>query len=813
MSFKSLGQTLILLLCAVAVYLIDVSAVLPYVVWISVIGTVLILGYALYYSKNWGKPLFVFLLGAFLWTMPAAAQLTQEKVQEITAARDLCSADRTGDSYDKAVRDKAYYILSLSETLKSSDLSSTAKDVLICARQYTAFASSIDSAKINVCPTMADYMKRSAGDCWICGVGFLLIESVQRLASYTEAPVKKLALQLIAIMFLFWILIKVLMLFGTWGYANISEFFSDLFVRFFAVLVAVAFLYAPVKEVFSLTVSPLINMSAGLGVYITDLTFTQSEGQSFAAQAEQQFGISSDTICPYCYRMNDPDYSFNRADASYTPVFEDAAVNAMLCLTCKIYRQVSPFLAMGQTFMCYGTWKEATNFYIPFIVDINVPDFKLILFGILVVILFGIFLFLASFSMIDAFFRLGLVALFLPIFIATFVFPISRHYTVKAFSMVVYSILQLVGLAIAIALLLNLFLGFIPDSNALITHMLNNDVKAMLETLTGGGSFYMILVMAGILVMGMQIISGSNGIVSALSGIQDPGSYGMATGQSAVQGAWGAVKATAGVAMGSVAAAKEAQKGMSDVDLKKVRDGDFKGLAKDGMPASKTLKFSDKAADQADKGIQKAGKAAGQAVEKTGKAAGNAVDKGGSAAGSGMMGAGKGMMAKGAALSATGVGAIIGVPLMVAGAAVAATGAGVKGASKVVGAAMKVAGKAAGKTVETGSKAVGKASKQAIKGTAKVAEKTAEKTVQAAQGVQEKGGEKKNEKASDAAPIRSGVSQSGVTPGAGQSDAMPAGQSGGSSNPSSPNMDWAQNEKDAYAQGDNPIESGDLTKQ
>lgn len=101
-----------------------------------------------------------------------------------------------------------------------------------------------------------------------------------------KQPVKKLALQLIAIMFLFWILIKVLMLFGTWGYANISEFFSDLFVRFFAVLVAVAFLYAPVKEVFSLTVSPLINMSAGLGVYITDLTFTQSEGQSFAAQAE-----------------------------------------------------------------------------------------------------------------------------------------------------------------------------------------------------------------------------------------------------------------------------------------------------------------------------------------------------------------------------------------------------------------------------------------------------------------------------------------------------------------------------------------------
>lgn len=804
MSFKSLGQTLILLLCAVAVYLIDVSAVLPYVVWISVIGTVLILGYALYYSKNWGKPLFVFLLGAFLWTMPATAQLTQEKVQEITAARDLCSADRTGDSYDKAVRDKAYYILSLSETLKSSDLSSTAKDVLICARQYVAFASAIDSAKINVCPTMGDYIKRSAGDCWICGVGFLLIESVQRLASYTEAPVKKLALQLIAIMFLFWILIKVLMLFGTWGYANISEFFSDLFVRFFAVLVAVAFLYAPVKEVFSLTVSPLINMSAGLGVYITDLTFTQSEGQSFAAQAEQQFGISSDTICPYCYRMNDPDYSFNRADASYTPVFEDAAVNAMLCLTCKIYRQVSPFLAMGQTFMCYGTWKEATNFYIPFIVDINVPDFKLILFGILVVILFSIFLFLASFSMIDAFFRLGLVALFLPIFIATFAFPISRHYTVKAFSMVVYSILQLVGLAIAIALLLNLFLGFIPDSNALITHMLNNDVKAMLETLTGGGSFYMILVMAGILVMGMQIISGSNGIVSALSGIQDPGSYGAATAKGAMQGAIKTGVAVTGVAIGSAAnitgnIANQKEKDAKDKEKtaedKKKKTEEAEKKAKNSEKRAKEAEKKAAALNATPKDKEKAEKAREQAnkdkeeVKKAREEANKAKEEA--------------RKAKGEAQKA-------------------------RKRADVFGKINKLTSKYTGQNSKTDQ-----AKRNEIK--AKLNEIEEKKKLSVA--IEE---EKQNQSSDAQTKAEDSASTSGIqeeitdntsskNEGDNQSEEKKdeasastsseasiqstSEQSTGSSRPNDPNMDWAKNEKDAYAQEESPIDSGDLTKQ
>lgn len=791
MSFKSLGQTFILLLCVLAIYWLDLSALLPYVLWISLIGTILILGYALYYTKNWGKPLFIFLLGAFLWAMPASAQLAQEKVQEIIAARDLCSANKVGDSYDAKMRDKAYYILSLSETLKETDLSSAAKDVLICARQYTAFASSVDSSKINVCPTMADYMNRSASDCWICGVGFLLIESVQHLASYTEPYVKKLALQLIAILFLFWILVKVLMLFGTWGYANISEFFSDLFVRFFAVMVAVAFLYAPVKEVFSLTVSPLINMSAGLGIYMTDLTFGQSEGKSFAAKAEQKFGISNETICPYCERMKDPNYSFTRADTTYTPVFEDSAVNAMLCLTCKVYRQVAPFLAMGQTFMCYSTYKEARTWSLPYILDLTIPHVKMLVFGIILVVLFGIFLFLASFNMIDAFFRLGLVALFLPIFIVTFAFPISRHYTVKAFSIVVYSILQLVGLAIAIALLLNLFLGFIPDSDTLIAYMLTNDVSEMLNVLTGEGSFYMILVLAGILIMGMQIISGSNGIVSALSGIQDPGSYGAATAVGAVKGSLSVVKGVASV--GGAAAGQMLKSGKSKMDLKKVRDGDIQGMVKDSMPAAKTLKFEDRAASEADKVAQKTGKVAGQAVEKTGKAAGNAIDKTGGSIGSGIMNAGKAMMGKGAALSATGVGAIVGVPLMIAGAAVAATGVTVKVGAKVAGTTVKAASKVAGKTVKASGKVIGKGAKQVVKTGGKAVREVGEKMENVVQQTDTKTEQSAGKQSPQQPSSQSGSAQSGAEQ---SSEAF-----------------WKQSERDAYAQEESPIDSGDLTKQ
>lgn len=804
MSFKSLGQTFILLLCVLAIYWLDLSALLPYVLWISLIGTILILGYALYYTKNWGKPLFIFLLGAFLWAMPASAQLAQEKVQEIIAARDLCSANKVGDSYDSKMRDKAYYILSLSETLKETDLSSAAKDVLVCARQYTAFASSIDSSKINVCPTMADYMNRSASDCWICGVGFLLIESVQHLASYTEPYVKKLALQLIAILFLFWILVKVLMLFGTWGYANISEFFSDLFVRFFAVMVAVAFLYAPVKEVFSLTVSPLINMSAGLGIYMTDLTFGQSEGESFAAKAEQKFGISNETICPYCERMKDPNYSFTRADTTYTPVFEDSAVNAMLCLTCKVYRQVAPFLAMGQTFMCYSTYKEARTWSLPYILDLTIPHVKMLVFGIILVVLFGIFLFLASFNMIDAFFRLGLVALFLPIFIVTFAFPISRHYTVKAFSIVVYSILQLVGLAIAIALLLNLFLGFIPDSDTLIAYMLTNDVSEMLNVLTGEGSFYMILVLAGILIMGMQIISGSNGIVSALSGIQDPGSYGAATAKGAMQGAIKTGVAVTGVTIGSAANitgnianqkekdAKDKEKTAEDKEKKteeaekkaknsekRAKEAEKKAAALNATPKDKEK--AEKAREQANKDkeeVKKAREEANKAKEEARKAKGEAQKA--------------------------------------------------RKRADVFGKINKLTSKYTGQNSKTDQ-----AKRNEIK--AKLNEIEEKKKLSVA--IEE---EKQNQSSDAQTKAEDSASTSGIqeeitdntsskNEGDNQSEEKKdeasastsseasiqstSEQSTGSSRPDDPNMDWAKNEKDAYAQEESPIDSGDLTKQ
>ncbi len=737
LSFKSLIQTLVLFVCAAAVYFIDVSDLFPIVIIGSVIGTVLVLGYTVYYAKNYKKTLFVFMLGVMFCAMPSYAQqdaLVLEKIDQIMEVSDsICGAPKTGSSYDEAVRDQAYMVLSIAEKIKQQQLPSRAKDVVDCAKRYIYFVSAIDSTKSNICPTMQDYIKQSAGDCWICGVGFLMIEGTQRLAGYSETFMRKLAFQLLAIMFLFWILVKVLMLFGTWGFANIGEFFSSFFVRFFVVAVVASILFFPMRDIFSVTISPFIKIAATVGIEIADNSL-KSGGKTFVERLQEKTdGVDSDVVCPYCKQMNDSSYQIAREDLSYTPFFEDSAMNAVLCLTCKVFNQVTPFFSMGQMFTCYGYYKERSrSIYSLWLTEW--PHMTMLLFGIIFIVVFGLFILLTSVGMIDAFFRLGLVVLFMPLFIVTYAFPISRHYTVKGVSLIVYSVLQLVGLSIAIGLLMNIFLGFIPNSDALIQAMVDSNVKKMLEQIVAGGAFYMVFVLIGLMVIGMQIILSSGAVMSELTGIQDPtGGTGASAAMSMAKGAYSTVKT--GVKLGGAAVMIGGKKGMEMV--KKFRDKATEKNLSAGDAATKTAQNlgslpsqAGKASDLGKKGGQmagqvaeKAGKAAADATKKAGDAAADAVDRAGQAGGDAMMRGGQGLMAKGAALSGTGIGAIIGVPLMLAGAAVTAAGAGVKVGAKVAAAGIKVASRVAAKAMEIGGKVAKKTAEKAGETVDKVREK------------------------------------------------------------------------------------------
>ena len=138
-----------------------------------------------------------------------------------------------------------------------------------------------------------------------------------------------------------------------------------------------------------------------------------------------------------------------------------------------------------------------------------------------------------------------------------------------------------------------------------------------------------------------------------------------------------------------------------------------KGIEK----AGNVVETTGKGVEAAGKGMQTAGKgmqATGQAMQTTGqgmKAAGEAVTPAGQAATE----AGSGMVEGGAALSGTGVGAIVGVPLIIAGAGTAGAGIGATAAgtaSTIGGTAMEGAGKgveSAGKGMESAGEGAEKA--------------------------------------------------------------------------------------------------------
>lgn len=138
-----------------------------------------------------------------------------------------------------------------------------------------------------------------------------------------------------------------------------------------------------------------------------------------------------------------------------------------------------------------------------------------------------------------------------------------------------------------------------------------------------------------------------------------------------------------------------------------------KGIEK----AGNVVETTGKGLEAAGKGMQTAGKgmqATGQAMQATGqgmKAAGEAVTPAGQAATE----AGSGMVEGGAALSGTGVGAIVGVPLIIAGAGTAGAGIGATAAgtaSTIGGTAMEGAGKgveSAGKGMESAGEGAEKA--------------------------------------------------------------------------------------------------------
>lgn len=752
----------------------------PYVLPLTFVGIALILGYAFYALKHRGLLVLVTVLVLGLMSCPSQAEIKdcggsykggqglgsaiqdgfiggniltsdfEDKevlkcVQQniVSLSSSICGAPLKEDSYETEVRNHAFYVVENVFRMSATEVSggwtswfteklgftqSDLRKSYECAQKYIDNAAKVDKALEASCRTVGQTVQKGAEDCWPCSLVGMFIQSVQTMAGNMYPFVKTMALSLLGIVFLFWIAFRVLKFIGTMGYGDPGEFMTDLLIRFIVVSIAAALLHAPIIDFYRIAISPFINMTAALSGSLSEMAITDGH-TTFAEQVQQKMGIKVADSCKACTLMNDPEYEFPKNEETSVVVMDAQSVNGLLCMTCQAYRQVMPMIAIGERMNCYAM---VTGFTIPF-TPITIPNFSYWYVGLILVIAFSILAVLVAFYILDVILRLGFVIVLTPLYITAWAFPVSREYSTKAWHMILSCLLQFIGIAVMMALFVNICLVMIPgDTTSLINYMVNDNVEGMYKVLTG-----MEPLPPAVGAVQSALVAGL-GVGAAVGNPVALAAVGMATlltlflilafvffafkmltsTEKVVESLSGIAMGIPSISMGALTAiAKEGMQlaGMTGGASDKVKKMGEK--IKDKMGA-KMLNDKDQGGKSsskgtfggADKAANAAGKAAGNAVEKAGTAAGKGV----TTAGQATTKAGGSMMAKGGALSATGLGAIVGVPLMVAGAATAAVGAGMQAA----GYAMQASAKAAGASIKAGAKAAS----SSIKTSAKVAE-------------------------------------------------------------------------------------------
>ncbi len=803
MTIKGLFQTFTLLLLVGIISQIETDFLLSYILPVSLVGIVLLLLFFIYYIKHLPKGLLFLLLvltltvpekihaqgvynppeisatdiagevlegiqnatvGGNIWTSEYDDKEALEKDRQkiISYQSEVCNIDE--NSYDPRVLAKAHFIMNSFHKMSKRDVNGEdsylfglwsgesgdqIREAYSCAEDYVENAARIQKEEASKCDSVALIVKKSNESCWPCKTTYIVIESIQRFSSLLYEIINDFALNLLGTMFLLWIAFKTLYFLGTFGFTRISEYFTEFLIRTIVVCFCAVILHAPIGDFLKMTVSPFISYVAGLSIEFSklsitgDFTTTDEDGnktttkQTFAEQAEEKLNL--DITCSYCQNMNDKDATLPHTSDTTNYFLDDQTVNAILCLVCTVYQQVVPFTAIGDSLSCYSI---AMGHTIPFI-SLTLPKIPYLFLGWTFIILFSIFMVFVAFYVMDAFIKLGFVLFLTPLLVTAFAFPISREYTQRGWNLLVHAVLQILGLSIATALIITLFINLLPGDgvSALIEAMVENSPEDLYETITGDSvlgywiTFVLIIAAAG---FGFVILPITATLVETLSGVTTgiPGVGTAALGSM--------IKTGVGIAATTTSLTKKVAGSTVD-SVKKTKA--FKYFEKEGekeaqaaekqveATARKISNDSAKAVEKTGKAAENATKQAGKAVAKTteqsGKAVASGVDTGGTAAGKGMMTAGKGMMTAGAKMSSTVFGAVIGIPMMIAGAAVTLAGAATMAAAKAAAAIIRIAAKIAATTVNLFT--------QMAAAMIKLTTKTASKTVRMTGGALERG--------------------------------------------------------------------------
>lgn len=636
----------------------------------------------------------------------AIAEQYKEKIEElgpiVCEAEDNFDEDNLEIAPDKAMMESAYELLDKYNKIGIADTGylSTAADTLFssltfglskgllnryreyadCAEEYLEKTASWQKQMFeSQMTTVPNILAAESGKCWPCGIASLMLESIEGVVFNLEDYLKSVALWMLGIFTLFWIALRTLIFLGKLGTASNSEYFTDLLKRLILVSIAAAFLHAPLSSFYRITLSPIID----IGAIITD-TISGINTGSMGTINDKIDNSGSILGCACCSDIdsncNDAAEKIGDRKPSTTLLLDKETRAGLMCMTCMVYKQTAPMIASGQGMMHYSLknkhWYSVVASWVTLgLTDLLPVPFGMFVFGLLLIILFSILAFIVAFKLLDIFMQLGFVIILTPFLIAAFPFPMARQYTKKGWEFLVHAVLSVIALSLGTSLLMMVIMGILPDytqtflADAINAEMSDEYFEKLYDVFTGGpngGGFFVAALLIMSILLGTCLINAGMQAVSSISGMASalPGTFFQAT------------KMTITSAIKVAKTGARVSGALSLFAYNKIKN-------RKSAAASKKGSFSDTA-------VRKGADATANAVDKGGQFAGNLIDKGGSAAG-------KGLMSMGSALSSSGIGAIIGVPLVVAGAAVMA-------ASKATGYAVKASAKGAALAIKAGAR-------------------------------------------------------------------------------------------------------------
>ena len=669
---------------------------------------------------------------------------------------DIKNAVRYLDAYDRAaaagcVEKHGAFVDYLTLGIISGD----DEDNRDCANKYLEKVAEYKKKKTELnTQTVYQILKNDENSCWPCGLINVMITAVEKLSLSMEDELSKAALMLLGVMFLFWLLIKVLMLIGQFGTANNAEFFTDLLTRFILAVIAVALLSGPMGFVYRVTFSSLLDVTLNLSTQVVAQADSESnvigEGSDYLSKVNDYHGFGSKLVnneylaCKCCTDENstcnvddkgqDEKISECKIDYDSTKVsyegtgFTDDEVRmlftkkdkqAILCLTCKTYKETAPFVAAGRV-LVYHSWENKKILskiagWVEDLVGVHAVSYvpnpiSMWFVGMALIICFSWIAYVIAFKLLDIFLRIGFVIILTPFLITTFVFPISRQYTKRGWDFLAHAILSMFAISIGIALFMAAFKASLP------TNMLNSlkevftvpDIdldstgrqqyaEKLMTAVSGGedgSAFYAFLIILLLCFCAINVLQASQVIVEGLSGLT--------CGIPSIAGA---------AVVGAIRAALAPIRMIKNIVMDKLDGGGFNAWKRAKKDDEKSQEQN---ANDDQPGVFTAlGGFTGNQVRKAGDKVGNAAGKGAEASvkytGKAVEAGGKGLSSLGKGVSKIPyVGWIIGVPLIVAGVGMQATGKTMQVAAPAIGKAVKM-------TIKAGSRAAARGIKKGSK--------------------------------------------------------------------------------------------------